>query len=49
VVGRARFEAAARAAATGGGEAVTHLGAGSAVVTRVASNRHIMGTDGCGR
>ena len=43
----AQFEAATRqAVAAGGGTPVTHVGAGSAVVERVASNRHIMGDDG---
>jgi hypothetical protein len=39
----AEFEAATRAAVAGGGTPVTHIGTGSAVVDRVASNRHIMG------
>jgi hypothetical protein len=42
----AEFEAATRAAVAGGGTPVTHIGTGSAVVDRVASNRHIMGADG---
>ena len=42
----AQFEAATKAAVASGGTPVTHVGAGSAEVERVASNRHIMGEDG---
>lgn len=41
-----RFEKATRVAAASGGTPVTHIGIGSAIVDRVASNRHIMGADG---